>query len=260
MFSDADAAALYDVLNPWDPGAWPADAFYEALVVDADSVLDVGCGTGAMLVRAREQGHTGRLVGLEPDRAALARARRRTDIEWIEGTAADADRQDVRAPDRQGETSGFTLVTMVSHAFQCLVTDEELRASLDAIHSALRPGGLFAFETRHPRARAWESWTPDHASAVEYPSGRGLRVWHEVESAEGGVVAFTSTTASAGPDATVLHTDRSRLRFLDEAELDGRLARAGFLIEGRYGDWDRTPVTAASREIVTLARRPDRSA
>lgn len=260
MFSDADAAALYDVLNPWDPGAWPADAFYEALLADADSVLDVGCGTGALLVRAREQGHTGRLVGLEPDRAALARARRRTDIEWIEGTAADADRQDVRGPDRQGEPSGFTLVTMVSHAFQCLVTDEELRASLDAIHSALRPGGVFAFETRHPRARAWESWTPDHASTVEYPSGRGLRVWHEVESAEGGVVAFTSTTASAGPDATVLHTDRSRLRFLDEAALDGLLARAGFLIEGRYGDWDRTPVTAASREIITLARRPARPA
>ncbi|MFD6422038.1 class I SAM-dependent methyltransferase [Streptomyces sp. NPDC060198] len=256
MFSDADAAALYDVVSPWDPGAWPADAFYEALVGNADSVLDVGCGTGAMLVRAREQGHTGRLVGLEPDRAALARARRRTDIEWIEGTAADADRGHVRGPGPQGGPSGFELVTMVSHAFQCLVTDDALRASLDAIHAALRPGGLFAFETRHPRARAWQSWTPEHASTVEDPSRRRLRVWHEVESAEDGVVAFTSTTASAGPDATVLRTDHARLRFLDEAPLDGFLAEAGFLVEGRYGDWDRTPVTATSREIITLARRP----
>ncbi|WP_432001019.1 methyltransferase domain-containing protein [Streptomyces sioyaensis] len=79
MFSDADAAALYDLLNPWEPDSRPSDRFYDELVGVADSVLDVGCGTGAMLHWAREHGHTGRLVGLDPDRAALARARRRAD-------------------------------------------------------------------------------------------------------------------------------------------------------------------------------------
>ncbi|WP_327268918.1 class I SAM-dependent methyltransferase [Streptomyces sp. NBC_01218] len=256
MFSDADAAALYDVLSPWDPGACPADAFYTALVDDADSVLDVGCGTGAMLTRAREHGHTGRLVGVDPDPAALARARRRTDVEWFEGTAADVDRPEVRGGG-EGRRPGFTLATMVSHAFQCLVTDEEVRASLIAVRAALRPGGLFAFETRHPQARAWEEWGPDRATTVEDPSGRRLRVAHEVAPVtEGGVVTFTTTTSSAGPDAAVLRTDRSRLRFLEGASLDRLLAGAGFQIEGRYGDWDRTPVTGASREIITLARRP----
>jgi len=41
-----------------------------------------------MLHRARAAGHTGRLVGIDPDRAMLDIARRRSDIEWIEGTAA----------------------------------------------------------------------------------------------------------------------------------------------------------------------------
>jgi SAM-dependent methyltransferase len=242
MYSDADAAALYDRMNPWDPESWPSDAYYNGLVQAADSVLDVGCGTGAMLHRAREHGHTGRLLGLDPDRSALDRARRRTDIEWVEGTAAD-----IRW------VAEFDLATMVSHAFQCLVGDDELRVSLAAIHTALRAGGRFAFETRHPQARAWETWNPANASDITDPAGRALRVWHEVDSIVGDVVGFTETTAEAG--GAVLRVDRTTLRFLDAATLDGFLHEAGFEVEARYGDWQRGPVTDASREIVTIARR-----
>jgi hypothetical protein len=46
VFSDADAAALYDLLNPWDPEQSPGDRFYHELVMAAGSVLDVGRGTG----------------------------------------------------------------------------------------------------------------------------------------------------------------------------------------------------------------------
>jgi ubiquinone/menaquinone biosynthesis C-methylase UbiE len=56
VFSDADAAALYDLLNPWDPGLSSGDRFYHELIMAADSVLDVGCGTGAMLACARRPG------------------------------------------------------------------------------------------------------------------------------------------------------------------------------------------------------------
>ena len=73
MYADADVAALYDLLNPWGP----SDDFYLSFVMAAPSVLDVGCGTGRLLHRAREAGHTGRLCGVDPDLAALERARRR---------------------------------------------------------------------------------------------------------------------------------------------------------------------------------------
>ena len=48
----------------------------------ARAVLDVGCGTGSLLRRARELGHEGRLCGLDPAAAMLAQARTRPDVEW----------------------------------------------------------------------------------------------------------------------------------------------------------------------------------
>lgn len=242
VYSDADAAALYDVLNPWDPEHSPGDRFYHELVMAAGSVLDVGCGTGAMLACAREHGHHGRLTGLDPDRDALEVARRRGDVEWVEGTAAQAR--------WEGE---FDLAVMTGHAFQCLVTDQDLRASLSAIRTALREGGHFAFETRHPQARAWEDWNPSHGSDITDAAGRPLRVWHQVESVTAGVVTFTETTAR--PDGTVLRVGRASLRFLDTRALGRFLADAGFGVESQYGDWHRGPITSASQEIITIARR-----
>lgn len=221
----------------------PPTPHYHRLVMGAGDVLDVGCGTGAMLHLARAEGHAGRLVGLDPDAAALARARRRGDIEWVEATAAEG------AWDAE-----FDLAVMASHAFQFLVTDEELRESLAAIRRALRPGGRLAFESRHPRARAWEAWNPGNATDIVDDAGRAMRSWFEVDSVVGDVVSYTGTVAD--PDGTILRVTRETLRFLPEETLDAFLIDAGFVVETRGGDWEGGPVTETSREIVTVARRP----
>ena len=241
MLSDDDVAALYDLLNPWDPGSHPADAFYHRLVAGAGSVLDVGCGTGAMLHHARATGHRGVLAGIDPNAAYLARARRREDVEWVLGEAAGLPWE-----------QEFDLAVMTGHAFQCLVGDGAVRAGLAGIRAALHEGGRFAFETRHPQARAWLEWTPANARTVVDAAGRALRVAHEVESVVDGVVTFTGTVTE---DGTVVHRERQVLRFLDPGVLTTLVRQAGFEIEAQDGDWHGGPLTPSSREIVTVARR-----
>jgi hypothetical protein len=145
----------------------------------------------------------------------------------------------------------FALATMVSHAFQCLLTDEEIRASLVAVRQSLVDGGRFAFETRHPAARAWEAWAAADPTDVEF-QGRTLSVSYEIGDVSGDVVALTEITAAGGE---VLRRDRASLRFLDVPTLNGFLGAAGFDVEEQYGGWDRGPVTTGSVEIITIARR-----
>ena len=209
----------------------------------ADAVLDVGCGTGELLRVARRAGHAGRLCGLDPAGAMLQRARQQAGIEWVLGDAASAGRWERE----------FDLVVMSGHAFQVLVGDEEIRASLAAIRSALRENGIFAFETRNPAARAWQAWTPDHAAEVTGPAGAVVRMAHETDlPVTGDTVSFTTTYTSPAWDGPQL--SRSTLRFLDPGSLRSFLSGAGLVISEQFGDWDRQPLTAASPEIITIAR------
>jgi SAM-dependent methyltransferase len=227
QFSDAALAALYDRFCPWEErGDFD---FYLPLVMSAASVLDVGCGTGALLHRARELGHTGKLCGLDPAEGMLEQARRRSDIDWVLGDLASV-----------GWDQLFELVIMTGHAFQVLVSDDELRNSLGAIQAALTQDGRFVFETRNPLVRD--------------DSGVVVRMENEVETPiEGDVVSFTTTYTSSRWDRPQL--SRSTLRFLGQEQLSLFLSGADMVIEEQFGDWDRQPLTETSPEIITFARR-----
>jgi SAM-dependent methyltransferase len=275
QFADPSLAVLYDLFCPWDPRG--DFGFYLPLVMAADSVLDVGCGTGTLLRRARAEGHAGRLCGLDPAAAMLDVARAGQDIEWVLGDLSTA---------RWDEE--FEVIVMTGHAFQVLTGDEQLREALAAVRAALAPGGRFAFETRNPLARQWETWVPANAVQVIDAAGAVVQMAHQVElpvqtgavqtgavqtgavqtgavqtgavqtgavqtgAVQTDLVSFTTTYSS--PDWERSQRSRSTLRFLDAEALSSFLAGAGLEIEEQYGDWDRSPLCPASPEIITICR------
>jgi len=241
LFSEPSLAALYDLFSPSDRRS--DFDFYIPFVMSARAVLDVGCGTGALLHRARESGHRGRLCGLDPAAGMLEQARKRSDIEWILGDLASVpfDRE-------------FDFIVMTGHAFQVLVEDSDLRVALAAIRSALTEDGRFAFETRNPLAREWERWSSARAYQVTDATGAVVRMVREVQTpVEGDKVSFSHTFTSPKWDRPQI--SHSTLRFLDAGSLSTFLSEAGLKIEEQYGDWDRQRLGDTSPEIITIARR-----
>lgn len=99
-------------------------------------ILDVGCGTGTMLLALKARAPGARLVGLDPDPDVLARAEKKMrgridDIVLLTGFARDAARQ-VRDADKVYSSLVFHQVPMA-----------EKRSGFEAILDALKPGGVF---------------------------------------------------------------------------------------------------------------------
>ena len=241
-YKDVELARLYDAECPWHR----QDDFYLSLDLQAASVLDVGCGTGTRLARARDVGHKGVLVGVDPGPGMLEVARAKTDrVEWILGSAQTLD---------LGRR--FELITMTGNAFQVLLDDAAVRAALRTFRRHLTDGGLLAFETRNPQAREWRRWVADgQPDRVVTSEGKAYDVWadHPVEH-DTDLVTFQSFVRPV--DTGEERSTSSTLRFIDPRHLRDLLEEAGFQIEGWFGDWDRGEVQPASLEIIVLARAP----
>lgn len=236
MYTDLQAAELYDLLNPWGR----SDTFFLEWVMGGRRAIDIGCGTGRLLHRAREAGHGGDLVGIDPDAGMLEVASRVDGVTWRRAKASEITDRD-----------RFDVAIMASHGFQYLATDEELDRSLAAIARSLQSGGRFVFDTRNPLAREWETWTPEHPFDVVDPEGRDLRMIYHVEDVRGDLVTFTESTCDR--DGTPLRVDRATFRFLSLDALNARLHAAGFVVEAQSGDYAGTPFTPDAPEIVTVA-------
>lgn len=234
-YADPRLAVLYDQLNP----GRRSDDFYLGLVMSAASVLDVGCGTGSVLRRARREGHAGRLVGLDPAAAMLDQAKARTDVDWLLGDLGTA------SFDRE-----FDLVIMTGHVFQVFLTDDDIAAALTAVRATLADGGRYAFETLNPLLRPWAQWTG--SAQVIAPDGAVVTAANTDPRLVGGQVVEVVGTFSSPSWPREVRCPSS-LRFIEVEALDTLLSQAGLAVVERYGHWDRRPFTKQLPEIITIA-------
>jgi SAM-dependent methyltransferase len=197
--------------------------------LDARSIVDLGCGTGvlarAMAVRGR------RVIGVDPSPEMLNFARAQPGaerVEWVDGDASSIGRPDA------------DLIVMTGNVVQGIHGDAEWSAVLGAINDALRPNGCFAFGSRNWGAREWERWCEMYGTHDAVVEGDFVRAtWRSQFDEIGGTIEI--------PD------DYYRYRTL--TELTDALAAAGFVVERRHGDWDGSPVSDTSLNIVIVAKK-----
>jgi SAM-dependent methyltransferase len=141
-----DAAVRYqDVLVPWILGP-----FAEALVELAnprrgESVLDVGCGTGAVArAAAFEVGRSGRVVGLDLNVGMLEVAR------GIDPAEVAGDRHEIEPAAIEWLEASATAIPLADRSFDAVVSAQvfqfvpELDVAAAEIRRVLKPGGRAA--------------------------------------------------------------------------------------------------------------------
>ena len=235
-----DLQAAYDELNPADDDY----RFYAALAasVGVSRAVDLGCGTGTL---ARMLASGGTIVtGVDPDPDMLRVARAKDPggrVDWRLGYSDTI------------EPGSAELAVMSGHVAQVFTGDDAWLVALRDLRRALVPGGLLAFESRHPAARKWEDWTRELTlRTVETPDG-AVAFWHETVDVDLSLVSYDTLTRNLRTGQASVNRDV--LAFRDEPALRATLERAGFDVQHVYGDWDQTAPAASSPELIVIARR-----
>jgi SAM-dependent methyltransferase len=264
-----DIGLLYDAIRPY--AARPDVAFYvEEATRAGGPVLEVGCGTGRILLPTARAGVP--ITGLDASPAMLARCRERLAAEPDDVRARvalhHADARDFALGAPSGAPSGrplgppFALVTAPFRVVQHLVTIDDQLRFLAAVARHLAPRGRLVFDVFNPSFAAMladRSAEREDTPETPLPDGRTLRRtarvprvrWTEqVNEVE--LIYYVAERPGAAP---ARHVHAFDMRWFLRAELEHLLARAGFRVEAVYGGFDRSPLTDASPEQVVCAVR-----
>lgn len=240
--SEYNDPVLYDVENRWSAD----DDFYLALAKEiGGSVLDVACGTGRLTRAIAEAGIA--VVGLDLMRPMLDHARQKLPDPGIEWVHADCRTMQLG---RQ-----FDLLLMTSHAFQHLLTDDDITAFLQRAHEHLVVGGTLAFETRVLANRTYVTTSEKtFTHTADLPDGSRLDCWmwsQFDEATEVDTLYFEEIDRQTGQ----VKRSQTMLRYVSANKLNQLLTANGFVVSAQYGYWDQVPLTADSVEIITICHK-----
>lgn len=235
-YEDERLTAIYDFDSGWSPDR----QFYLELAASSGmEILDVGCGTG--LLANEYAAKKNKVTGVDPSAAMLEVAKEKfygDEIEWVQSFAQDLD---------LGKT--FDLIVMTGHAFQVLLSDEDVITTFKNMQKHLKPDGLIVFESRNASID-WKSiWNYD--IEIELPTGDSLKEARRFISMEDNKMSFELQYQFKDE----LLTSKSVLRFWTFSEIQKHLAEAKLKAEKVLGDWNGNPFAdETSEEMIFFAR------
>ena len=234
--------------------------FYVGAAREAGTpVLEIGCGTGRVLIPTARAGIEITGLDFSPSMLTVCRQRLlaepepvRSRVELVEG---DMRRFDL------GRT--FNLVTIPFRPFQHLVSVEDQLACLGSIRRHLVPGGTMILDLFNPSLEALVN-APVGVEAEDTPEtllhdgrrlSRSYRIISQNRATQANQVELIyHVTNPGGRTERLVHSFAMRYLFRYEAE--HLLARAGFEIVALYGGYDRSPFGATyPGELIFVARK-----
>ncbi len=254
----AEAAEFYDYVVPY---ATRGDVeFYvdEALAANGP-VLELGCGTGRVLIPIARAGVT--IEGLDGSPNMLARCREKLAAEPSKvQECATLHEGDMRSFDLRQK---FNLVTIPFRPFQHLITVEEQLACLRCIHAHLTDDGRLILDLFNPSldflANRPLGVEMIEGPPFEMPDGRSVTRSFKVMNPDrfgqvNDIELIYDVTHRDGRKERSVHA--FRMRYLFRYEVEHLLARAGFAVDQLYAGYDRSAYGSTyPGELIFIARK-----
>ena len=251
LYEDEWSARIYD----YQVRDTSSARLWLALAQEAKGpALEVACGTGRVLLVLARAGV--RITGLDLSPHMLAVAR--------EKLAREAPEVRERVRLEEGSMADFSLgeefglVCIPARSFQILPTREEQRQCLECCGRHLRPEGRLAIDVFHTSAaRLAAGKVEEEVDAFAGPDGVEIRqsAHTEYDLANQTLVSLWRYEHADAGGGRVAHDYRLRLHYFFRFEFEWMLEACGFEVEALYGDFERNPFTAASPEMIFVARR-----
>jgi SAM-dependent methyltransferase len=258
----AFVADLYDWVVPYRDR--PDIPFFVDAAMQAGSpVLEIGCGTGRVLIPSARAGVD--VVGLDASPQMLAVCRQRLQQEKV---AVQARVQLFQADMRGFELERqFTLITLPFRPFQHLITVEDQRSCLMSIRRHLIEGGRVILDLFNPSLEGLVS-RPDgqeFGDEPEFSTPDGRRVVrrhrtiaHDRFNQVTHVELIYYVTHPGGREERVVHA--FPMRYLFRFEVEHLLGRCGFEVEHLYAGFDRSAYGSRyPGELIFVARKTTRT-
>ncbi|HEY7170953.1 MAG TPA: class I SAM-dependent methyltransferase [Vicinamibacterales bacterium] len=258
-YDDAAVAAFYEHVVPYRNRADVA-FFVEEAARSGGPVLELGCGTGRVLIPTARAGID--IVGLDGAPAMLAHCRQRlaSEPDAVRDhvlALVDGDMRRFRLDRR------FPLITIPFRPFLHLLTVEDQIACLETVRDHLDAGGRLILDLFNPSFETWANDTfprdlppepsfelPDGRTVVRHIRMVGHNPFTQVLDAE----LVYDVSAAEGGRQQVVH--RFGIRSIFRYEAEHLLARCGFEVERLYADYDRSPFGSRyPGELIFIARR-----
>jgi SAM-dependent methyltransferase len=193
------------------------------------------------------------LWGLELDPSLLRLGRQAV------AELAPAARRGVRLV--HGDMRGFALgrrferVILPYNALYCLLTRRDAEQCLSAVHAALEPGGLFAFDVWNADRLHEEGLAPteeDEAVAAFGHGGCNWRVFERCRRARG--PQRLDVTYDYVPERGAARSQVVRQRYYLSSELFGLLKKCGFAVQSKLGSFPGARSYPRGTRLVVTAR------
>lgn len=230
-----------EIYDEWSEHMTEDVAFYVDLAREAEGpIVELAVGNGRVAIPvARETGR--KVIGIDLSPAMLAQARERAAAEGVDLELRQGDMRDLELEEPAG------LVYSPFRSLLHMPNWRDRRRVFERVAAALRPGGRFAWN-----AFVFDPMIAARLSGEVRRHGENNRIWERVEyDPTDSRIDITAWVDRPGEGERKLS-----LWWVNRSEWEGLIEVAGLEVEALYGDFDRRPLDAESREFVWVTRKP----